>query len=120
MIAEEVNVPDGQQQQLLIQVPLTWVGADEVPIQFVNQVLGQLDDAGDLILSFGQATPPAIMGNHEAQRQQAQRIAYVPVRPIARFSMSRARLNQVMKTLQDLAAIHDAHNAAVNPESGQR
>ena len=45
-----------------IAVQLTWVGTEEIPVVFVNQMLGQVDDRGDIILSFGQMTPPALLG----------------------------------------------------------
>lgn len=90
-----------------------------MPIQFVNSVLTQVDDFGDMIVAFGQTTPPPLMGSPEEVKRQAERIAYVPVRPIARFSMSRDRLVQVIDFLQQLLTMQDAHQAAIRQERGQ-
>jgi len=89
------------------QLPLTWIDVDKVPIQFVNNILGQVDDFGDIIIAFGQTTPPALTGTHEEMLRQAERIAYVPVRPVARFSMSRDRLEQMIDFLTKTLKMHD-------------
>jgi hypothetical protein len=91
----------------MAQLPLTWIDVDKVPIQFVNNVLGQVDDFGDIILAFGQTTPPALTGTDEEMRRQVERIAYVPVRPVARFSMSRDRLEQMIGFLGATLKMHD-------------
>lgn len=89
------------------QFALTWIDVDKVPIQFVNNLLGQVDDLGDIIIAFGQTTPPALTGTDEEQRRQVERIAYVPVRPVARFSMSRDRLEQMIGLLARTLTMHD-------------
>lgn len=86
--------PDG------VQVPLTWVGTEEVPIVFASHFLGQIDEKGDAILSFGQTTPPPLVGTPAEIRAQAERIAYVPVRPVARISLSRPRLLELAEIVR--------------------
>jgi len=83
-----------------VQVPLTWVGTEEIPIQFINSFIGQVDERGDVIVSFGQTTPPALIGTPEEVMAQAKRLAYVPVRPVARFTLSRPRLLELVEMLQ--------------------
>src|SRR5207249_9163215 len=94
-----------------VQVPLSWVGTEEIPIVFISHFLGQVDDKGDAILSFGQTTPPPLIGTPEEVRAQAERIAYVPVRPVARFTLSRPRLLElaevVQKTLEVQQGVRD-------------
>lgn len=89
------------------QFSLTWIDLDKVPIQFVNNLMGQVDDFGDIIVAFGQTTPPAFIGTAEEVRRQVERVAYVPVRPVARFSMSRDRLEQMIGLLTQTLANHD-------------
>jgi hypothetical protein len=97
-----------QAQAPFVQLPLTWIDVDKTPINFVNAVVTQLDDFGDFLVTFGQATPPALTGaNPEENRKQLERIAYVPVRPIFRISMSRARLEQFIANLQQMVAVQD-------------
>jgi hypothetical protein len=83
-----------------VQVPISWVGSEEVPILFVSHFIGQIDDKGDAILSFGQTTPPPLMGTPDEIRAQAERLAYIPVRPVARISLSRPRLLELAETLR--------------------
>ena len=83
-----------------VQVPVSWVGTEDIPIVFINNFLGQVDDKGDAILTFGHYTPPALVGTAEEVMAQAERIAYVPVRPVARFTLSRPRLLELVEALQ--------------------
>ncbi len=98
-----VELPGGP-----VTVQLTWVGTEEVPIVFVNQMMGQVDERGDVILSFGQMTPPALIGTPEEVAAQAHRLAYVPVKPIARFSMSRSRVVDLVNVLNQVLQIQSA------------
>ena len=91
-------------------IPVSWVGVDEVPVQFVNCVLTQIDDFGDLIVNFGQMTPPVLTGTtQEENLRLLERVAYVPVRAVARISMSRTRLEQVIGFLQAGLALQEQH-----------
>jgi hypothetical protein len=76
------------------------VGAEEIPIVFISHFLGQVDEKGDAILTFGQTTPPALTGTPQEVLAQARRLAYVPVRPVARFSLSRPRLVELLEIVQ--------------------
>jgi len=50
-----------------IQIPIAWVGVEEVPIFFANQVVCQFQQ-NEFILTFGQMSPPAILGATEEER----------------------------------------------------
>jgi hypothetical protein len=79
-----------------IAVPVVWVGVEETPILFSNQAICQFDqDLETFILTFGQLTPPAIIGTPEEMREQAEQISFVQVRVAARLSMSPAKLAEV-------------------------
>lgn len=83
------------------QVRAAWVGVEDVPIVFVNQAIGQVDDQGDVIITFGQASPPVILGGDaEQQRQQIASIPFVQIRPVARLSLSTRRIHEVITMLQ--------------------
>ena len=96
-----------------VSVPLTWVGTEEIPVVFVNQMLGQVDDRAEVILSLGQMTPPALVGTPEEQAAQAHRLAYVPVKPVARFTMSRTRVVELIGVLQQLLQLQSAAREAL-------
>jgi hypothetical protein len=82
-----------------ITAQLAWIGIEDVPVVFVNQMLGQIDDKGEVLITFGQATPPVIVGPAE-EAFQAGTVPFVQVRPVARITMSRARLEEVVDVLQ--------------------
>lgn len=83
-----------------ISIPLVWLGAEEVPILFANQFMGQVDDHGEAIITVGQVTPPAILGTPEQQAEQIQNVAFVPVKPIARIALGTERLRELVAVLQ--------------------
>lgn len=85
-----------------VQLQATWVGLEEVPILFANQVIIQLDDQNDVIIGFGQANPPVVLGGTvEEQRAQIAAIPFVQIRPVARLSMSTRRLEELIRALQE-------------------
>jgi len=88
-----------------IQLRAAWIGVEEVPIMFVNQTIAQIDDQGDVIITFGQATPPVILaGTPEEQRTQLESIPFVQIRPVARLNLSTHRIQEVIKVLQQTLA----------------
>src|SRR3954453_1270429 len=88
-------------------LPLAWVGLDEQPILYANQFLGQAN-AGEITLTIGQAAPPALLGSPEQQREQAEAISYVPVRPLVRVNVSRDRLEELIQVLTETLQNADA------------
>jgi hypothetical protein len=67
---------------------------------FANQFIGQVDDHGDVIITFGQANPPLILGSPEEQAEQAANLAFIQVRPVARLALGRDRIKDVITALQ--------------------
>ena len=88
------------------QVPVAWVGVEDVPLLFANQVLAQLDDVGEILLTFGQATPPLLLGDDEEKQAQLSNIGFVPVKPVARVAFSRPRLEQLIQLLNETLDNH--------------
>jgi hypothetical protein len=83
-----------------LRIPLVYVGAEDVPILFVNQfVIQYVQD--DFILMLGQMTPPILLGTDEERRAQAEKVAYVPINVVARVAFSRGRLVELIEILQD-------------------
>ncbi len=96
-----------------IQIPLVWLDRDDLPILFVNQVMGQLDDHGDVIISLGQAMPPAVVGPPEDQAKQVQGLGYVGVKPVARISVSASRLRDLIRVLDETLTNHGQVQGAI-------
>jgi hypothetical protein len=89
-----------QQEPEGIAVPLVWVGVEETPILFCNQMVSQFDqDLETFLITFGQVSPPALMGTPEQMREQVEQIAYLPVRAVARISVSRPRMAELHAVL---------------------
>lgn len=85
-----------------IEVPVAWIGPEDVPIHTANAFVSQFDTTLDLlILTVGQVTPPAILGSTvEERKEQAQNVAFVPIKPIVRLGLTPARAREVIATLQ--------------------
>ena len=65
-----------------VELPVVWLGPEEIPILHVNAMVSQLDPQtlDSLILTIGQVTFPAIVGTSEEERQQQlEQVAYVPI-----------------------------------------
>jgi hypothetical protein len=89
----------------LVQLRAAWVGVEELPIMFVNQAIAQVDDHGDVIVTFGQASPPVILGGTpEERRREIEAVQFVQIRPVARVSMSTRRIQEVINALQQTLA----------------
>jgi hypothetical protein len=83
-----------------IRVPVVFIGAEDTPVQYANQfVVSHQQD--EFILTVGQVTPPLLLGTEAEQREQAQQLAYVPVKTVARLAFTRARLVELMSVLQE-------------------
>jgi hypothetical protein len=93
------------------QVPLVWVGVDELPVQFLNQFIGQADN-NEIFLTLGQLVPPALLGDQESQREQLDALDYVTVRPIVRLGFTPQRLDELIEVLQSTKKIHERLNGS--------
>jgi hypothetical protein len=108
-----VTEPQGEQPQPLdlIQVPVIWEGADDLPVLAANQFVVQIDSpdgaAENLILTVGHIAPPVLLGSAEEQRAAAADIKAVSVRPLARFSLSRSRATALIRVLNEVVGRFD-------------
>jgi hypothetical protein len=96
----EVDEGDGR-------VPAVWVGADDLPVQFANQFISVVQP-NEIFLTVGSLVPPAILGDTVEERMEnAKKITFVPVKPIARLVLTPARLKELIKVLQDSLENYD-------------
>jgi hypothetical protein len=95
-----------------VEVPVAWIGPEDVPIHTANAFVSQFDSQtlDLLILTVGQLTPPAIQGTTvEERKEQAENVAFVPIKPIVRLGLTPARAREVIATLQaNLDQLEDA------------
>jgi hypothetical protein len=86
-----------------IEVPLAWMGPEEVPIYAANAFVSQYDPQtlDYLILTVGQLTPPAIIGaTPEEREEQVRNVAFVPIKPVVRLGLTPTRARELIATLQ--------------------
>ncbi|MBG0815579.1 hypothetical protein [Planomonospora sp. ID82291] len=98
-----------------LAVTAGWSAANGVPIQHVNQFVGQPGPPtlnrtpDDVFLLFGSVPPPFVPGDPEGRRRAVEALKDgLPVTVHARFHLSRERLEELIDVLQQTAANHDA------------
>jgi hypothetical protein len=115
-VAEEIPTTD-------LAIPFRWPGIEETPILTANQFLLQIDPVGTepdlMILTVGQATPPAVVGTPDQQLRRLQEIESVDVRVLARYSVTSRRLKELVDALKKVQAVFDSGTVS-GPVSGPR
>lgn len=83
------------------EIPLTWIGAEQLPLLFVNRLVGQVDD-DHFVLTVGQSVGPALIGTPQDKKDQLEQIAYVPVNPVARLAFTRSTCQDFITILRTI------------------
>jgi hypothetical protein len=92
-----------------LDIPLAWIGVEELPMLGVNQMIAQHIGREEFILIFGQVAPPVILGQTEEQRrEQLRMVTFAAVKPVARVSMTRARVVELIRILHSQLEAHDS------------
>lgn len=91
---------------------MIWPDVDSQPVLRANQFLAQLGPGPDgnpeeCILTIGYAAPPVLLGSPEEQRATVMALGAIESKALARVSMSRARVGQLIDILQQQAQIMD-------------
>jgi hypothetical protein len=95
MSEQEATPPEGS-----IQLPVVWVGVDELPVHHVNQLVGTVSPQ-EVFLTLGTLVPPAIMADTpEERRAQAQGIGFVQIRPVVRVGITEQALRDFIGILE--------------------
>lgn len=83
-----------------VALPLFFIGAEDIPIVLSNlQVIQHVQQ--EFIITFGQFSPPIVLGTPEEQMEQAKSKPYLPVKTVARVAMSPQRVADLIKALQE-------------------
>src|ERR1700677_59970 len=90
-----------------VELPVAWVGVDELTIQLANQFLTQLAAPDEVIITVGQAAPPVLLGTPEQQVAQAAAVAFVPVKAMIRVSLTTTRVRELRDVLTKVLEQHD-------------
>ena len=98
-LAEEM--PEG------LMIRIVWDGVENLPILLANQVIGQVGQQGEVILSFGQAAPPILIGDPEQQLEQAREIPFISIKPVTRLALTRDGLDDLIRVLNETRDNYD-------------
>lgn len=80
-------------------IPLIWVDVEAEEITFVNQLLVQ-HIGSEFVISFGQVTPPPVLGDAEEQARLLEGIEFVPIKTVARIGLTAQRMTEFVKVMQ--------------------
>jgi len=86
-------------EEEFIEVPLVIIGTEDTPIYLANQFVVQHEQK-EFIITFGQYSPPLLLGSPEEKREAAKRIPYVPIKVVARVGLTPERMEELIKVLQ--------------------
>lgn len=83
-----------------VALPFFFLGSEDVPIVLSNlQVVQHVQQ--EFIITFGQFSPPVVLGTPEEQMEQVKSKPYLPVKTVARVAMSPQRVGDLIKALQE-------------------
>ncbi len=98
-------------------IPLVWVGLDDFPVFFTNQFLIQhWEDA--FVITAGQLVPPPVTGTPQEQEEEIEQISYVPLKPVVRLGLTRARVEELIVYLQASLEQHHRKQHDQNQQIG--
>lgn len=100
-----------------LEIPLSWVGFDEVPILYANQFLIQFQPEAGFVIGIGQATGPALIGSPEQVAEQVSQIEFVPVRTLARVALTEMKLRELIAALEANLANFERMQTQFDPRS---
>jgi len=91
-----------------LQLPIIWTGLNDSPTVFANQMLLQLDAAADgapdsVLLMFGHASQPPLLGTPEEVRRQAEALDHVDCKVVARIALGPKRVREFATVMLHVA-----------------
>lgn len=95
-----------------IGIPLIWPDIEELPVYRANQFISQNGQGPDgkpeeIVLSLGYIAPPVILGTPEEQQATARALGAVSVKALARVSISRGHVAQLVELLRAQLELFD-------------
>ena len=100
-----------------VAIPIVYLGVEDAPLLYANQFVIQYQQ-NEFILTVGQLAPPILLGTEEERRQQARELTYVPVKVVARFALTRTRLEELVKVLAGHLERYDQERQREGDEEG--
>lgn len=106
--------PEGQENRVIADEtpeikapPVVWeYEEDATPVLAANQFLLQ-HQKNEFFLTIGSLVLPPVLGTEEERARAVQRIPYIPIRVLGRYSFNRDRMLELINVLQTNLAHHD-------------
>lgn len=83
------------------EIEAVWEVSEQVPPFAVNQFLVQFAGEDEFVLTLGHVLPPVLRGTPAERMSQARQTPTVPIQALGRFSMTRARLEELHGLLDE-------------------
>ena len=88
------------------EIQIRLVGLESAPILYANHFVIQYQP-DEYILTVAQVAPPVLLGTDEQKLEQVEQLEFVPAQVLARFALSRRRVEEVIGILQNHLARFD-------------
>lgn len=92
-------MPDNGAKTDEISLPLAWTDLDDLDIPLANH-FASLFHEDMFVVAAGNVFPPVFIGSDESRREQAQELPFLPIRAVARFALTEAKLEDFINVLQ--------------------
>jgi hypothetical protein len=96
----------------VVAVPMTWV-EPLPPIEMVNATHVVVDDVGDIIVTLGQFTPPALPPDDVERARIISELKELSATPLIRFTASTERLRAMIMAFEAIVKTQEAYRAAI-------
>lgn len=94
------------EKQEEIKIPMVFIGTEDQPIQLANHFVIQHQQE-EFVITVGQVISPILLGTDEEKLEQARQTAYVPIKVVGRYGLTRSRVVELIKALQENLATFD-------------
>src|SRR3974390_78060 len=92
-----------------VQLPLVWDEGETVAVYIANQFSLTGTAQQEFFLTVGRVVPPVTVGESPTERMaQLEKLGYITVRTLARYSMNETRLQELHNLLGALINTLDA------------
>lgn len=82
-----------------ISLPVVWVDPNEGTSAWVNHFASSFQ-SDEFTVSFGQFTPPILLGDEGDRRQQIEQMGFAKINVVARVTMTPRSMRELVEVLQ--------------------
>lgn len=91
-----------------VQLRVVWGDVSQLAVLAANQFALQVSGLGgvpdEVVLTVGHVAAPVLTGSPEEQRANISELSHVEVHPLARFSMSLGKLDELATAISEIRA----------------